>query len=95
QFAKYPLTSRWSLLKQLFSASQFEFPDKAPLSKTLILCGAKDTLVNPEISERLAEKWNCPLKIHSQAGHDLTLDDPEWVLAQLRQLTENEVKSSF
>jgi pimeloyl-ACP methyl ester carboxylesterase len=91
QFAKYPLTSRWSLLKQLYSASRFEFPDPPPPARTLILCGAQDALVNPEISQRLSEKWNCAFQIHPNAGHDLTLDDPDWVLAQLRDFSENKI----
>jgi hypothetical protein len=33
----------------------------------------------------IAQKWNVPLLVHPEAGHDLTLDEPSWVLTQARE----------
>ena len=42
-----------------------------------------DRLVSPRCSQRLAAAWKVPLALHPSAGHDLPLDDPDWLLAQL------------
>jgi hypothetical protein len=39
-----------------------------------------DQMVNPECSQQLAEHWNLPLYTHPSAGHDVFIDDPQWVL---------------
>ncbi|PMZ18082.1 alpha/beta hydrolase, partial [Pseudomonas sp. FW306-02-F08-AA] len=36
-------------------------------------------------SQALAAAWNLPLVMHPFAGHDLPLDDPAWVVAQVLQ----------
>ena len=48
----------------------------------LLLAGAGDRLVDPACSRRLARTWQVPLLEHAQAGHDLPLDDPDWVAHQ-------------
>ena len=36
-------------------------------------------------SLRLASSWAVPLILHLHAGHDLPLDDPEWVIDQIQR----------
>jgi hypothetical protein len=45
--------------------------------------GAGDRLAHPTCSGRLAEALAAPLVVHPTAGHELPLDDPDWLLAQL------------
>ena len=49
----------------------------------LLLASLGDRLVSPRCSERIARAWNAPLRMRPDAGHDLPLDDPDWVLGQL------------
>lgn len=72
-------------VRQLLAASRFRPPRAKPPVPTLVLNGAGDQLVNPACSRALAEHWGLPLRVHPQAGHDLTLDAPDWVLEQLRE----------
>lgn len=71
-------------LRQLAAAARFIAPDTAPKVPTLILSGARDRLVNPTCSRRLARAWHCDFQEHADAGHDLPLDDGAWVTAQLQ-----------
>ena len=61
---------------------RFHAPEQAPPVPLLLLAGAGDRLVDPACSRRLARTWQVPLLEHAQAGHDLPLDDPDWVAHQ-------------
>jgi hypothetical protein len=41
--------------------------------------------VSPACSQTLANKWQVPCLVHNQAGHDLPLDDGDWVLRAIAQ----------
>jgi pimeloyl-ACP methyl ester carboxylesterase len=75
--------SRANLLRQLRAAAAYRAPIRAPVA-TRILCSRGDRLVAARCSERLAAAWAVPLQSHPDAGHDLPLDDPEWVIAAVR-----------
>ena len=79
--------SRLNALRQLYAAGRFVASRTAPRVPTLVLVGARDTLVNPECSRRLAQAWQCPLREHPDAGHDLPLDDAAWVVQQIAEWT--------
>jgi predicted alpha/beta hydrolase family esterase len=49
----------------------------------LVLASAADTLVDPRCSIRLAHAWDAELRTHPTAGHDLPLDDAEWVASEV------------
>jgi len=70
-------------LTQLFAAARYKSPAaiEVPL---LVLTSKADTFVNFKCSEAIAEKYRAPLKVHLNAGHDLCLDDPEWVIKQIK-----------
>jgi pimeloyl-ACP methyl ester carboxylesterase len=77
--------SRLNALRQLMAAARYRLPDPSPAMPVLVLAAAGDRLVNPVCSQRLADAWRCAFALHPQAGHDLPLDDPAWVCAQLRR----------
>ena len=70
-------------LRQLWAASRYRPPATPPAVPLLLLASEGDRLVSPQCSRRLASHWNLPLRMHPWAGHDLPLDDPEWVLREL------------
>lgn len=75
--------SRSNALRQLAAAARYAPPEKAPASPLLLLASAGDRLVSAGCSQQLAAHWELPLRMHPTAGHDLTLDDPEWAVQQI------------
>lgn len=80
--------SRRNLLAQLLAALRFCAPPTPPLKALLLLTSQRDGLVDPECSARLSKQWQTPLHIHPAAGHDLPLDDGDWVLARIEEWLE-------
>jgi len=74
--------SLMNALRQLIAASRFQPPSHPP-APTLILAGAGDRLVDPRCSAGIARLWNCASALHPSAGHDLPLDDGDWVAQQV------------
>lgn len=80
--------SRANALRQLWAAARFKAKPSAPACPTLLLGSTQDALVNVVCSRKLAQAWSLPLLEHAQAGHDLPLDDPGWVIAQIQRWLE-------
>lgn len=74
---------------QLLAASRFH-PSQSPPRPVplLFLSSARDDLVSPRCTDALARHHRAPHLQHPWAGHDLPLDDPDWVCAQLRLWSE-------
>ncbi len=70
-------------LRQLLAAARYQRPENLPACPVLLLNGGGDRLVNPQCSEAIAAGMNLPLRRHPQAGHDLSLDAPDWVIAEV------------
>ncbi len=68
--------------RQFWAAARFRAPRRVPNVPVLVLASLGDELVDPACSWRLARAWAAELRVHASAGHDLTLDDPEWVARQ-------------
>lgn len=70
---------------QLVAAMRFRTPAdvRTPLE---FFVSAKDRFVDPSCSYRLAERYRSPVRVHPTAGHELPLDDPDWVIEQLKRL---------
>jgi len=81
-----------TLANQLLAAAQFnELPDThVPV---LLMCGLGDRLVDPSCSIRMHDKMKWPLVKHPWGGHDLTWDDPDWVIQNIHSWSEASVKS--
>lgn len=73
-----------NLLRQIQLTSQVDFND-LPKSKKIILCSKEDRLVSPDCSQDIADAWNCPIIYHPTAGHDLPLDDSDWIISKLKE----------
>lgn len=69
-------------LVQIASAALARFPEK-PARPVLLLASAGDRLVSAENSRELSKRWNVPLEIHPWAGHDVGVDDPDWLIEQI------------
>ena len=70
-------------LRQLRAAARYRAPAVRPPVPLLVLASAGDDLVDPRCSQALASAWHCALAIHRDGGHDLPLDDPQWVVRTL------------
>ncbi|MCU6434852.1 alpha/beta hydrolase [Undibacterium sp. Jales W-56] len=77
--------STGNILRQLLAALRYRAPAQKPPVALLLLAGERDDLVNPVCSRTLAKKWQCELRLHPTAGHDLPLDDAAWVIRQVRE----------
>ncbi|MDP2832690.1 MAG: alpha/beta hydrolase [Pseudomonadota bacterium] len=75
--------SRRNTLRQLLAAARFSAVAK-PDVPLLILAAAGDRMVHPRCSQRLAQAWNADFVLHPSAGHDLPLDDGDWVAREVK-----------
>jgi pimeloyl-[acyl-carrier protein] methyl ester esterase len=85
---------RASAAGQLRAALRMRCP-AAIAVPTLVLASRGDRLVSWRCSAQLAERLGLPLRVHggeglAAAGHDLPLDAPEWVCAQITQWLADE-----
>jgi pimeloyl-ACP methyl ester carboxylesterase len=80
--ARHPVSTA-NALRQLLAAARFHAPASPPSVPMQVLVGAGDALVDPGCSRRFAHAWHLPVAEHPTAGHDLALDDPHWVVAQV------------
>lgn len=82
---QHPVT-RVSAIAQLIASSQY-VPRRSKLGqiRALILCGGKDQVVYAKSGYRMAQWLKAAFVLQPNAGHDLTLDDPAWVCAQVAE----------
>lgn len=74
---------RATVLRQILAGARFQAPASLHIP-TLVLTGARDVLANPDCSRALARRYRATLHVHPLAGHDLALDDPNWLAWQVR-----------
>ena len=72
-------------LRQLLAAIRFRVPPERPLAAILVLNSQADKLVSPLCSHALSKHWNLPIETHDSAGHDIPLDDADWVCEKISQ----------
>jgi pimeloyl-ACP methyl ester carboxylesterase len=77
-----PVSNR-NALRQLLAAARFCASPGSVLTPTLLLASEQDQLVSVECARSMARHWHCPLRLHPTAGHDLPLDDGQWVASQV------------
>lgn len=73
-----------NFFRQLALATQVKTHPKPNCAVSLI-AGLQDKVVSPSCTQLLARKWKEPALIHPEAGHDITLDRPGWVLEVIKQ----------
>lgn len=72
-------------LRQLWAAARFKASLRPPAVPTLLLASTQDALVSVRCSRAIAKAWGVLLHEHPRAGHDLSLDDPQWVVRKTRE----------
>jgi pimeloyl-[acyl-carrier protein] methyl ester esterase len=77
--------SSFNFMKQLFAAATYKVSEQKPPMPVLVLSSACDRMVSPECSKKLAELWDVPIETHPTAGHELWLDDAEWVIEKAKK----------
>lgn len=81
---EFPHT-RANILRQLQAALCYRAAPTVPPAPVLLLAGQHDRLVNVKCSLTLAQHWRCAVRLHPDAGHDLPLDDGDWVTQQVKE----------
>ncbi|APV49441.1 hypothetical protein BWI17_06945 [Betaproteobacteria bacterium GR16-43] len=76
--------SHLNAVRQLVSAATYRASREKPRMPVLILTSDGDTLVSSACSRILADRWQAPIAVHPDAGHDLPLDDGAWVAEKTR-----------
>jgi pimeloyl-ACP methyl ester carboxylesterase len=78
-----------ALLGQLLAATRFQAPAPAQLSAHLLfLASLGDGLVNLAASRALARRYGANYEEHGWGGHDLPLDDPDWVCERVSSFSD-------
>lgn len=77
--------STYNRFRQLMAAAFYKGGKTPPSVPTLILSSKGDRLCNPCCSQAIASEWNVDNIVHPTGGHDLTLDDEEWVINEVKK----------
>jgi hypothetical protein len=80
--------SRTTFVRQLMSATRYTLPADRPKPKSILISSEGDRLVSPKCSHRLADRLGIPHLSHPWAGHDIAIDDPEWLAKELGEWME-------
>jgi pimeloyl-[acyl-carrier protein] methyl ester esterase len=81
--------------QQLAAAALFTCPMRVGIP-TLVISSLKDRMVDSRCSKAIAERLSTEaaattpvqIKFHATAGHDIPLDDPEWLVTRLVEFAE-------
>lgn len=73
---------RLNFLRQIALASRIQLtkPVNVPMA---IFSSTQDQLVSSVCSINMARAFSSHLEVHPTAGHDLALDDPDWVIGKI------------
>lgn len=79
-----------NLYRQLKAAADFQIaPDTLTSASSVnMFVSEQDALVNSVSSRQLAMLLRASLVVHPEAGHDLPLDAPDWLINQLQRLEQ-------
>ena len=69
---------RAEMFRQLLAGARFTL-NKIPEIRTLVLASDGDILCDSSCSRAIASHFKAQLRVHPTAGHDLSIDAPEWV----------------
>jgi pimeloyl-[acyl-carrier protein] methyl ester esterase len=76
-------------IRQLGAAARYRPNPQRPLPDALVLASDGDRIVDSRCSDTLSQRWQWSLRVHPQAGHDLALDDPYWLVARVVEYLES------
>ena len=74
-----------NLYRQLLLARSFVTDLRLEPENILICCSDRDRLVNSSCSKALARVYRLPINHHESAGHDVALDDSEWLISRIKK----------
>ena len=74
-----------TFIRQLIAAARFSLPNNLPKTHGLVLASSNDQMVSSRCSKSIAAHYSWPLALNNLAGHEMTLDQPLWVVDQLEQ----------
>ena len=74
-----------NFFRQIYAAAMANFPQKNR-SEVILFASEKDRLVSPLCTRKIAQIWDVPVFYHPTAGHDLPIDDPEWILNNMKSV---------
>ncbi len=72
-----------NFFRQLIAAALADFPAKNRC-EVLLFASELDRLVSPLCTKKIAQLWGVKAHYHPTAGHDLPIDDPEWILEHIK-----------
>lgn len=78
-----PVSGR-SAVNQLLAAAQFRITAH-PRQPILVVASKADRLVDYRCSLQMHKAWRTQYRQHDTAGHDLPLDEPQWLLHVIEQ----------
>lgn len=78
---KYPVKDT-NFFRQMIAGARAEMPISLDVP-TKIIASKEDQLASYKNSVVIAEKLHGELVLHETAGHDIAIDDPEWLIRQL------------
>ena len=70
-----------NVFRQLWAAARYHPPRQKPSMPLLLINSLGDRMVSPACTLAIARHWNTEPMTHPSAGHDLPLDEPDWVIA--------------
>jgi pimeloyl-ACP methyl ester carboxylesterase len=79
---RYPVRARNGLAHAL-AVWRYETSRRRPHRQVLLLAGKGDDWLDWRVSAAISRAWGAALRVHPEAGHDLLLDDPQWVARSL------------
>ena len=92
-YAKQYPVSAINGMRQLLAAISFFVPEHQPDVPILVLRSLADHLVDPRCSLSLARHWTLPLATHQTAGHDIPLDDSQWVCEKINLWLQGKINN--
>lgn len=72
-----------NVVRQLQLAHEIKISDQ-PQAQTLIINSLNDHLVDASCSQKISSHLKARLITHTTAGHDLPLDDSDWLIQQIQ-----------
>ncbi|UJP05791.1 MAG: alpha/beta hydrolase [Nitrosomonas sp.] len=76
---------------QFLAALKFSITTR-PEPPALIVASRADRLVDYRCGRKLAQTWRTDYAEHASAGHDLPLDEPEWLAQVIRQWFDDAIR---
>ena len=73
-------TTLENFTRQITACIRFKAPAERPETPMLTIYAENDRMVDSQCSKEIIRRWRTGSAAHPTAGHDLSLDDPDWVV---------------